>query len=184
MTTASSFRSATVTVLSAGLGPLWWWLVRRTCPVPFRDCRADRPITITPDPLGSYPSHDGRAAAAHPSRLVATLDRSPHSPACRRRVRRGDPTCAATRGKWSAREPGPRRLDVHPVQPKKILAEDLSLGLLAERGVAVAVHEVLRDLEVPEGLERPLWLPYRRLAAVDDLVLAAPEEQLAQQLGE
>src|SRR5947207_2031366 len=75
-----------------------------------------------------------------------------------------------------------RRL--HPVQPQQVPAEDLALGLLGELRVAVAVDQVLGQLEVPERLQRPLGVEDGRLAAVDDLVLAAPEQQLAEDLGE
>src|SRR5262245_15474932 len=75
-------------------------------------------------------------------------------------------------------------LDVHAVQAEQILAENLPFRLLGQLRVAVAVDEVLRDLELPERLQGPLRLPDWCLAAVHDLVLAAPEEQLADGLGE
>ena len=85
-----------------------------------------------------------------------------------------------------AARPPPLRalLDVHAVQAQQVLAEDLALGLVGERRVAVAVLQVLGDLEVAQRAQRPLGLPDRRLRAVDDLVLAAPEQQLAERLGE
>jgi len=39
------------------------------------------------------------------------------------------------------------------VQAQQVLAEDLGLGLLGELRVALAVGEVLGDLEVPERLQ-------------------------------
>src|SRR5215208_6578730 len=76
------------------------------------------------------------------------------------------------------------RLDVDAVELREVLAEDLALGLLGQGRVAPLLDDVLRELEVPERLERPLRLPYRRLAAVDDLVLTAPPHHLPERLGE
>src|SRR4051812_29300284 len=75
-------------------------------------------------------------------------------------------------------------LDVDPVQPRQVLAEDLALGLLGELRVAALLDDVPRELEVPELLQRPLRVPDRRLAAVDDLVLPAPPHHLPERLGE
>src|SRR4051794_23491464 len=50
-------------------------------------------------------------------------------------------------------------LDVHPVQTQQVLAQDLALALLGQLRVAVAVAEVLRDLEVAERPQRPLRVP-------------------------
>jgi len=70
------------------------------------------------------------------------------------------------------------------VQAGEVLTEDLALGLLGERRVAALLDDVARELEVPELLKRPLRVPDRRLAAVDDLVLPAPPEHLPEHLGE
>src|SRR4051812_30479618 len=70
------------------------------------------------------------------------------------------------------------------MQASEVLAEDLALGLLGELRVAALLDDVSRELEVPELLERPLRVPDRRLAAVDDLVLPAPPHHLPERLGE
>src|SRR3954465_2553441 len=74
------------------------------------------------------------------------------------------------RGRGEARrlrgDPRAGLLDVHPVQPQEVLAEDLALGLLGQLRVPVAVAQILRDLEVPEGPQGPLGMPDRRLRAV------------------
>jgi hypothetical protein len=68
------------------------------------------------------------------------------------------------------------------VQAEQVLAEDLALGLIGELRIAVARAQVLGDLEVHERAQRPLRMPQRCLGAVDDLVLTAPEQQLAEYL--
>src|SRR6266536_242707 len=78
-------------------------------------------------------------------------------------------------------EPCPRVLDV---QAEQVLAEDLPLRLAGQLGVPVAGAEVFGNLEVHEGPQRPLRVEDRRLGAVDDLVFAAPEQQLPDDLGE
>src|SRR5215471_13266027 len=78
----------------------------------------------------------------------------------------------------------PCLLYVHPVQAEQVLPEDLPLGLIGQLRVAVALAEILRDLEVHEGPQRPLRMEDRRLGTVDDLVFAAPEQQLPDDLGE
>src|SRR5215472_13556253 len=99
------------------------------------------------------------------------------------------------RGEWRASgfSPGSRAMPaercpcflyVHPVQAEQVLPEDLPLGLVGQLRVAVALAEVLRDLEVHEGPQRPLRMEDGRLGAVDDLVFAAPEQQLPDDLGE
>src|SRR3954451_18891059 len=67
-------------------------------------------------------------------------------------------------------------LDVDAVQPREVAAEDLALGLVGQLRVAALGHDVVGQLEVPERLQRPLRVPDRRLAAVEDLVLAAPPQ--------
>src|ERR1700754_4680668 len=69
-------------------------------------------------------------------------------------------------------------LDVDPVQAGEVAAEDLALGLVGQLRVAALGDDVLGQLEVPERLERPLRVPDRGLAAVDDLVLPAPPHHL------
>src|SRR5215208_5857529 len=59
-----------------------------------------------------------------------------------------------------------------------------SLGLFGELRVAVAFDQVLWQLEVPECVQSPFRVPYGGLGAVDDLVLSAPEEELADPLRE
>src|SRR2546423_1296600 len=54
-------------------------------------------------------------------------------------------------------------LDVHAMQLEQVLPEDLPLGLLGQLRIAVALAQVLRDLEVHERVERPLRAPDRRL---------------------
>src|ERR1700682_3925352 len=70
------------------------------------------------------------------------------------------------------------------MQTKEVLSQDLALGLLRERRIAIALLQVRGDLEIPEGLQRPSGVEDRRLASIDDLVFSAPEEQLAQCLRE
>src|SRR5690349_5779516 len=83
-----------------------------------------------------------------------------------------------------AAQSGLRGLHVEPVQPQQVLAEDLAFRGVGQLRVAVAVAQVLRDLEVHERAQRPLRVEDRRLTAVDDLVLAAPEQQLPDDLRE
>src|SRR5829696_470706 len=76
------------------------------------------------------------------------------------------------------------RLDVDAVQPREVLAQDLPLGRLGQLRVAPLLDDVARQLEVPQRLERPLGVPDRGLAAVDDLVLTAPPHHLPERLCE
>src|SRR6266508_874155 len=121
-------------------------------------------------------------AVAVASPLAASTSRS------RRRVGSANATntssASSTDSLGSAAQAGARLRHVHAVQAEQVLAEDLPLGLLGELRGAVALDQVLGELEVPERLQRPARMPDGRLAAVDDLVLAAPEQQLAEHLGE
>src|SRR5215216_4991916 len=56
-------------------------------------------------------------------------------------------------GPCSTPQARPRLLHVHPVQAQEVLAQDLALGLLGELRVAVALDQVLGQLEVPEGVQ-------------------------------
>src|SRR5919199_873077 len=104
----------------------------------------------------------------------------------------GEPKARSTRRRLAAsrarsgRDSELRLLGLHvdAVQAGEVLTEDLALRLLGELRVAALLDDVARQLEVPERLERPLRVPDRRLAAVDDLVLAAPPQHLAEHLGE
>src|SRR5215470_4667975 len=73
--------------------------------------------------------------------------------------------------------------DVHPVQAEQVLPENLPYGLVGQLRVAIALAEIFRDLEVHEGPQRPLRMENGCLGAVDDLVFAAPEQQLSDDLG-
>src|SRR5262245_23681567 len=70
------------------------------------------------------------------------------------------------------------------MKAKEVLAQDLALSLVSELRVAVPVAEILRDLEVRKRSKRPLGVPDRRLAPVDDPVLPAPEQELPKHLRE
>src|SRR5829696_3506304 len=84
----------------------------------------------------------------------------------------------------SCREPLARLFDIHSLQSEQVFTQNLALGLFGELRVAVAFDQVLWQLEVPEGVQSPLRVPYGGLGAVDDLVLSAPEEELADPLRE
>src|SRR5215208_1126814 len=97
---------------------------------------------------------------------------------------RSDRRDASFLGLRSCGEPLACLFDIYTREAEQILTEDLTLRLFGELRVAVAFDEVLRNLEVPEGVERPLGVPDRGLRAVDDLVLPAPEHELADPLRE
>src|SRR5579884_3824888 len=75
-------------------------------------------------------------------------------------------------------------LDIDPHQAGKVAAENLLFGLGGQLWVAVAGHEVFGQFKVPEGVERPARVPDGRLTAIEYLVLATPEHQLAHIFGE
>src|ERR687897_976685 len=87
-------------------------------------------------------------------------------------------------GLRSCGEPLARLFDIHTREVEQILAQDLALRLFGKLRVAVALDEVLWDLEVPEGVQGPLGVPDGGFGTVDDLVLPAPEHELADPLGE
>src|SRR5215208_219707 len=84
----------------------------------------------------------------------------------------------------SCGKPLARLFDIHSLQSEQVFAQNLALGLFGELRVAVAFDQVLWQLEVPEGVQSPLRVLYGGLGAVDDLVLSAPEEELADPLRE
>src|SRR5579885_2370071 len=74
-------------------------------------------------------------------------------------------------------------LDVDAHEAGEVAAEDLFLGLLCQLRVTVAGDEVFGQFKVPEGIQRPAGVPDGGLTAVEDLVLAAPEHELAHVFG-
>src|SRR5579875_784429 len=75
-------------------------------------------------------------------------------------------------------------LDIDTHQAREVAAEDLLFGLPGKLRIAVARDHIFRQLEFPEGVQRPARMPDGRLATVEDLILAAPEKQLAEIFGE
>src|SRR5205814_114657 len=67
-------------------------------------------------------------------------------------------------------------INIH--QASKITTEDFLLGLSSELRISIAGHQVLWYLKFPEGVQSPARMPDRRLTAIENLVLTAPEHQL------
>src|ERR687897_91571 len=117
-------------------------------------------------PRGTHPMHSGEAERPVPPNV------------------RLDEGCVAVFSGMRATRTVPAMRLRYSGEPLTRLVQDLPLGLFGELWVAVAFYQVLRDLEVPERLEGPFRMPDRGLGAVDDLVLPAPEQELADPLGE
>src|SRR6056297_1092224 len=74
-------------------------------------------------------------------------------------------------------------LHVDAVEPRRVPPEYLFLDLVGELHAAFR-GDVYGDLEVPELLDEPLRRPDRVVRPEEQVVLAHPEEQLGQHLGE
>src|SRR5579884_499363 len=70
-------------------------------------------------------------------------------------------------------------LDVNTHETGKVAAKYLLFSLSSQLRIAVAGYQVFGQFKLPEGIQSPAWMPDGGFATVEDLVLAAPEEQFA-----
>src|SRR2546425_208096 len=68
---------------------------------------------------------------------------------------------------------------IYPHQAGKIATKNFLFGLGSELGIPIASYKILRQLKFPEGVQGPAWMPDRSLTTIKNLVLTAPEHQLA-----